>query len=69
MEKLSLKKKLLIIRLYTEGLSYGDIANKAGVGKGTVANVITELKTGRFPEFGDLPEQLELIRELAVDLI
>ena len=68
MEKLSLKKKLLIIRLYTEGLSYGDIANKAGVGKGTVANVITELKAGRFPEFGDLPEQLELIRELAVDL-
>ena len=68
MEKLSLKKKLLIIRLYTAGLSYDDIANKAGVGKGTVGNVITELKAGRFPEFGDLPEQLELIRELAVDL-
>lgn len=68
MEKLSLKKKLLIIRLYTEGLSYNEIAIKAGVGKGTVANVIAELKSGRFPEFGDLPEQLELIRELATDL-
>ncbi len=68
MEKLSLKKKLLIIRLYTEGLSYTEIAIKAGVGKGTVSNVITELKSGRFPEFGDLTEQLELIRELAIDL-
>ncbi len=68
MEKISLKKKLLIIRLYTEGLSYSEIAIKASVGKGTVANVITELKAGKFPEFGDLPEQLELIRELAIDL-
>ncbi len=68
MEKLSLKKKLLIIRLYTEGLSYSEIAIKASVGKGTVANVITDLKIGRFPEFGDLSEQLELIRELAIDL-
>ncbi len=68
MEKLSLKKKLLVIRLYLEGLSYGEIAARAGVGKGTVANIITDLKSGRFPEFGDLPEQLELIRELAIDL-
>jgi len=68
MEKLSLKKKLLIIRLYTEGLSYSEIAIKASVGKGTVANVITELKAGKFPEFGDLSEHLGLIRELAVDL-
>jgi len=68
MEKLSLKKKLLVIRLYLEGLSYGEIAIKASVGKGTVANVITELKAGKFPEFGDLSEQLELIRELAIDL-
>ena len=68
MEKLSLKKKLLIIRLYMEGLPYSKIATKAGVGKGTVSNVIAELKSGRFPEFGGLSEQLELIRELATDL-
>jgi len=68
MEKISLKKKLLIIRLYIEGLLYSEIAAKANVSKGTVANVIAELKAGRFPEFGDLYEQLELIRELAVDL-
>ena len=68
MEKLSLKKKVFVIRLYFEGLSYDEIAAKAGIGKGTVANVITELKAGRFPEFGDLSEQIDLLRELAVDL-
>jgi len=44
------------------------IAAQAGVGKGAVANVITELKSGRFLEYGDLSEQIELLRELAVDL-
>jgi len=68
MQELSLKKKLIIIRLYTEGLSYNEIAIKASVGKGTVANVVSELKAGLFPEFGDLSEQLELLRELAIDL-
>lgn len=68
MEKLSLKKKLLVIRLYFEGLSYDEIAAKTGVGKGSVSNVINELKAGRFPEYGDLSEQIELLRELAVDL-
>ncbi len=61
MEKLSLKKKLLVIKLYFEGLSYDEIAAKAGVGKGSVANVITELKARRFPEFGDLSEQNALL--------
>lgn len=68
MEKLSLKKKLFVIRLYLEGLPYDEIAARASVGKGTVANIITDLKVGRFPEYGDLSEQMELIRELAVDL-
>ncbi|GAI97746.1 unnamed protein product, partial [marine sediment metagenome] len=64
MEKLSLKKNLFVIRLYFEGLSYDEIAAKAGVGKGTVTNVITELKAGRFPELGDLSEQIDSFREL-----
>ncbi len=68
MEKLSLKKKLLVIRLYFEGLSYDEIAVKAGVGKGTVGNVITEVKAGRFPEFGSLSEQIDILRELGTDL-
>ena len=68
MEKLSLRKQAMIVRLYLHGLSYGEIAAKVGVSKGTVANVITELKAGRFPEAGDVSDQIELLRELAVDL-
>ncbi len=68
MDKLSLRKQAMIVRLYLNGLSYGEIAAKVGVSKGTVANVITELKAGRFPEAGDVSDQIELLRELAVDL-
>ena len=49
MEKVSAKKKVSLVRLYLSGLSYDEIAVKAGVSKGTVANVVTELKTGGFP--------------------
>jgi len=68
MEKLSLRKQAMIVRLYLNGLSYGEIAARVGVSKGTVANVITELKAGRFPEASNVSEQLELLRELAIDL-
>ena len=68
MEKLSLKKRLLIIRLYLEGFSYDEIAARTSVAKGTVFNVIAEIKAGRFPEYSGLSEQLELLRELAADL-
>ena len=47
MQKLSLKKQLTIVRLYLAGLSYDEIAARCGVSKGTVANVIADLKAGR----------------------
>ena len=68
MERLSMKKKLAIVRLYLSGLSYDEIAAKSGVSKGTVANVVTELKAGRFPEAADVIEHIELLRELSLDL-
>lgn len=68
MDKLPLRKVLAIIRLYLDGWSYGDIAAKVGVSKSTVGNVIAGLKAGRFPEAGDVPEQIDLLRELAVTL-
>jgi len=38
MKQLSLKKKLLVLRLYFEGLSYDEIAVRADVSKGTVGH-------------------------------
>ena len=49
MQRLSHKEQMFIVRLYFEGLSYDAIASKVGVGKGTVANIITELKAGKTP--------------------
>lgn len=68
MEKLSLVKKLNIVRKYFSGLSYDEIISKTGVSKGSVANVVAELKAGAFPEAADLCEQIELLRELSLEL-
>ena len=68
MERLSARKKLAIVRQYLSGLSYDEIAVKSGVSKGTVANVVVEMKAGRFPEAADVVEHIELLRELSLDL-
>ena len=53
MEKLTAQKKISIVRQYFSGLSYDEIATKTGVSKGSVANVITDLKAGEIPEAAD----------------
>ena len=68
MERLSVKKRAAIVRQYLSGLSYDEIAAKGGVSKGTVANVVADLKAGRFPEAADVAEHIELLRELSLDL-
>lgn len=68
MIKLSMQKKLLTIRLYLEGLPYGEIAAKAGVSTGAITNIVDELKGGKLPGFEDLADQTDALRELAVGL-
>jgi hypothetical protein len=54
--------------MYVNGLSYDEIVAKVSISKGAMANIISESKAGRIPEAGDVPEQIELLRELAVNL-
>jgi len=68
MEKLSIKKRKCIIRLYIEGISYNEIARGTNVNKTTVGCVISKLKTGQYPEFTGLSEQIELLRKLVLKL-
>jgi predicted nucleic acid-binding Zn-ribbon protein len=68
MKKLTTKKKLSVVRLYLSGLSYDEIASRIGVSKGTVTNVVAELKAGNFPEAADIGEHIETLRELSLDL-
>ena len=68
MPALTMQKRLSVVRHYFDGLSYEEIARKSGVAKGTVANVIGELKAGHFPQVRGLEDQLEALREVAVGL-
>ena len=68
MEKLQAKKKLTVVKLYLSGLSYNEISVKIGVSKGAVSGIIAELKGGGFPEFADLADQVEVLRDLSLDL-
>jgi predicted nucleic acid-binding Zn-ribbon protein len=68
MEKLPTKKRIAIVRQYLSGSTYDDMAARDGVSKGTVANVVNELKAGRFPEAADVSEDIELLRELSLEL-
>jgi predicted nucleic acid-binding Zn-ribbon protein len=68
MEKLPTKKRIAIVRQYLSGSTYDDMAARNGVSKGTVANVVNELRAGRFPEAADVSEDIELLRELSLEL-
>jgi myosin heavy subunit len=67
-DKLPVSKIKAIIKLYLNGLSYSEIAAKVGISKGTVSNTIGDLKAGKFPEAGDVSEQIEALRELGAEL-
>jgi chromosome segregation ATPase len=68
MEKLSARKRCAIVGDYLSGLSYSEIAAKQHVSTGAVANVVADFKAGRFPEVGELGEQIEQLKELSLDL-
>ena len=68
MDKLSMKKKLGVVKQYLDGLSYDQIAAKSGISKGSVANIIVSLKAGMFLETVGIVEDIELLRELSQEL-
>ncbi|MFH1925660.1 MAG: hypothetical protein ABIK32_04120 [Chloroflexota bacterium] len=61
-------KKLMVARLYFEGLSYDEIARKTGIAKGSVAAIVEDLKEGRLPQFEHLTELLNELRDMVVAL-
>lgn len=68
MEKLTVNKKLTVVKYYLQGLSNDANAIKSGVSKGAVGNIVLELKGGGFPQVGDLTDLVETLRELAIQL-
>ena len=68
MDKLNAKKKLAVVKLFLSGLSYDEISVKTGVSKGAVSGIIADIKGGAFPEFADLADQVEVLRDLSLNL-
>lgn len=68
MKELTERKKVEILRLFLEGYSYDEIATKSDVAKGSVVNVVTDFKNGRFPAFTEVGELVDALRDLSVEL-
>ncbi len=68
MEKLSARKRGAILGDYLSALPYSEIAAKEHVSTGAISGVVADLKAGRFPEVGDIGEQIEQLKELSLDL-
>lgn len=63
---LARRKQHAVLRMYFEGLSYDQIARHAGVGKGSVEEIIRRLKSGEYEEFQDIHDRVETLRDIAV---
>ncbi len=68
MPKLTFRKLLNVMGLYLEGLSHQAIAEKTGVSKGSVSNVVEMVRDGQLPALGGIEEKLDAHREVAVQI-
>lgn len=68
MKELTENKKLEVLKLFLEGYSYEDIASNCDVAKGTVVNVVNDLRSGRFPEFSEISDLVDSLRQISIEL-
>jgi len=66
--EITLDSKLEVVKLYFEGLSYDDIVEKTGVAKGSVAAIVEALRVGEFPQFEQVTDIVNELRDLTVGL-
>lgn len=57
-----------VLKLYFKGYSYGGIVEKTGVSKGSVVNIVRELKEGRYPKLESIMDVVNELRDLAVEI-
>lgn len=68
MVELSQRIRMQVLLYYFLGFSYDDIVKAmkdTSVSKGSVVNIVKELKEGVYPEFDDILDEVEGLRELA----
>lgn len=57
-----------ILKLYLTGCSYDEAAKITGISKGSVVNIITEFKKGKYPNLIKIPDMADELRNLSKDL-
>jgi hypothetical protein len=67
-KEIAQSKKLEVVKLYFEGLDYDDIVEKTGVAKGSVSAIVGALRVGEFPQFEQVTDLVNELRELTVGL-
>ena len=60
------RKQHSILRMYLEGLSFDQIADHAGVGKGSVVEVVRRMKSGAYEEYQDTQDIVDDLRDIAL---
>lgn len=68
MTEVPMAKRLEIVRLHLEGHSNQEVATLANSSKGTVGNVLTELRTGRLPIADSVADQAVLLHKIAAEM-
>jgi septal ring factor EnvC (AmiA/AmiB activator) len=66
--EIPIDRKLEVVKLYFEGLAYDDIAKKTGIAKGSVAAIVEALRAGEFPQFEQVTDMVNGLRDLTVGL-
>lgn len=68
MRELAAQQKSMVIKLFLEGCSYDEIATKLGIAKGSIANIIEDIRTGSLPLPTDIAGYMDGLRKIAVDM-
>lgn len=68
MRELAAQQKSMVIKLFLEGCSYDEIARKLGIAKGSIANIVEEIRTGSLPLPNEIAGYVDDLRKIAVDM-
>ena len=68
MRTLSTYKKQKAIKLFLEGPAYDEVAEKLGISKGSMVNIVDDFRQGRIPLPLNITEYVNALRQLAVDM-
>jgi chaperonin cofactor prefoldin len=68
MKAITTRQKLSVSRYLLTGSSFLETSRKTGLSIGSVSNIYSELREGSFAPVGNLGEQVDQLREMAVEL-